>query len=391
MTTAALGELAEINPKADRLAADAPVSFVGMAEMDAVSAEALPRETRPYGEVAKGYTQFRNGDILVAKITGCWENNKTGVARLANPHGAGSTEFHVVRPRAGTDVRFLLHFLRQPSVTAAGKVRMTGSAGQKRVPVSFLEGLRLSLPPVEEQRRIAAILDQADAIRTRRRKVLAYLDALTGSTFYDMFEEHAPSTSLEGSLEAVLLDGLSNGLSPSNGGEIEADVLTLSAVTGGKYDPSVAKAARFHKDPTGKQVVRADSFLISRGNGNPDLVGVGVVAQPDPARPLIFPDTVIGGQIDRSRVEPSYLAAVFGTDAVRRQVRASVRTTNGTYKVNQQGLGAINFPLPPLRVQRRFSERVEAIENQRAIVERALDADDKLFASVQFRAFRGEL
>lgn len=298
------------------------------------------------------------------------------------------TVFSVDESRVVPD--YLIRYLKSPR--ALGHYPRLGKGAvhrRKAISLTALGSLPLPLPTLEEQRRVAAILDKADALRAKRCQVLAHLDALVQSTFHAMFGDLEASCSAEGQLEDVLVDGLSNGLSPSATGDVEAEVLTLSAVTGGTYDPSVAKTARFAKAPTGKQVVREDSFLISRGNGNPDLVGIGVVAQPDPERPIMFPDTVIGGQIDKSRIEPSYLASVFATDAVRRQVRASVRTTNGTYKVNQQGLGAVKFPLPPINRQHEFAVRVEAINTQRSVVERALATDNELFGSLQSRAFRG--
>lgn len=293
-------------------------------------------------------------------------------------------------PKREIDTTYLAAMLRAQHGDLLSKVS-TAAHGTKKLETRVLAEVPIPLPSIEEQQRIVAILDHAGALRTKRRQVLGHLDALAASIFDATFGSSAARGSAVGSLGDVLVDGLSNGLSPSAAGEIVAEVLTLSAVTGGKYDPSVAKAARFAKSPTPKQIVRPDSFLISRGNGNRDLVGVGVVAQPAPGRPFIFPDTVIGGQIDRSRIEARYLEAVFATDAVRQQVRASARTTNGTYKVNQQGLGAVTFPLPPLDLQRQFAERVDAIAAQRTLVERVLAADDELFASLQSRAFRGEL
>lgn len=187
MRTVPLGEVAEINPVGDRPAPDDHVSFVGMAQMDAVGAVARPLDDRLFSEVSKGYTIFRDGDILAAKITPCWENGKVGQARLDQPYGAGSTEFHVIRPGVSLDERYLLHLLRTSRVRDTGELRMTGSAGQRRVPAAYLRGLEIPLPSVEEQRRIAAILDKADSICAKRRQVLDHLDALTQSIFYVMF------------------------------------------------------------------------------------------------------------------------------------------------------------------------------------------------------------
>ena len=193
-----LGEVALVNPRADATAHDSSVSFVGMAELDAEQGVARPLATRSFADVSKGYTVFRNHDVLAAKITPCWENGKVGQAALDHPVGVGSTEFHVLRPGADLNDRYLLQFLRQPWIRSTGEARMTGSAGQKRVPASFFRDLEIPLPPLPEQRRIAAILDHADALRAKRRQVLAHLDGLTQSIFHDMFSaDRYPSRPLE--------------------------------------------------------------------------------------------------------------------------------------------------------------------------------------------------
>jgi len=161
-----LGNVAQINPRPRRIPQpDEMVSFAGIADLDAQQGSIKQSVLRPFSEVCKGYTPFEARDILVAKITPCFENCKIGEAIIPLDVGYGSTEFHVIRPLpARLDRRYLLHFLRQERVLKAGERRMTGSAGQKRVPVSFFEELEIPLPPLEEQRRIAAILDKSSRL-----------------------------------------------------------------------------------------------------------------------------------------------------------------------------------------------------------------------------------
>jgi type I restriction enzyme S subunit len=183
-----MGEIAEINPKADRPADDTPVSFVPMAALDADVGQTLAHETRSYSAVVKGYSQFRRDDLLVAKITPCFENGKIGRAAIPHELGAGSTEFHVVRPdTASLDASYALHFLRLPRVRRAGELRMTGSAGQRRVPEQFLAALSIPLPPLQEQRRIARVLDAADAVRTMRRRSIESASSFAAALYRAMF------------------------------------------------------------------------------------------------------------------------------------------------------------------------------------------------------------
>ena len=184
-----ISDVCLINPKTgDHFESADLVAFVAMADLDAEAAVAADSGQRRFAEVQKGYTPFRNGDVLVAKITPCFENRKIGEAVTSTSAAFGSTEFHVLRPISERlDRRYLLHFLRQDAFLELGKTRMTGAGGQQRVPERLFHELEIPLPPIEEQRRIAAVLDAADAFRTKRRQVLAKLDTLTQAIFIDMF------------------------------------------------------------------------------------------------------------------------------------------------------------------------------------------------------------
>ena len=185
-----LADIAQMNPKLNKSTAQEKslASFVPMACVSEVSGAIISEEEREIEAVLKGFTYFQNGDILVAKITPCFENGKIALAHVKHEHAFGSTEFHVIRPDATkVDGRYLFHFLRQPRIRIEGEKRMTGSGGQRRVPKSFLEELEMPLPSLPEQRRIAAILDKAEDLRSKRREAIAKLDQLLQSVFLEMF------------------------------------------------------------------------------------------------------------------------------------------------------------------------------------------------------------
>ena len=119
-------------------------------------------QTRSIADVYKSYTYFRDGDVLLAKITPCFENGKLGVAReLKNGIGFGSSEYFVIRPDKEILSDYIYYYLDQQCFRDAGKRVMTGAVGHKRVPREFLEALPFPRPPLEEQRRIVAVLDEA--------------------------------------------------------------------------------------------------------------------------------------------------------------------------------------------------------------------------------------
>lgn len=188
-------------------------------------------------------------------------------------------------------------------------------------------------------------------------------------------------------LADVVVDGqLTNGLSPATGGTVKHRVLTLSAVTSGEYRPEESKEALFAKEPASEQLVREGSFLLSRGNGNPDLVGVGVIASAG-SEPTIYPDTVISGVIDDSQVIPNYLAAIWKSPGIRRQIRKAARTTNGTFKVNQKTLGAVSFPLPPRDEQKRIARILDHVDDLRAKRRDSIASLENLMVSIYHQMF----
>ncbi|MFZ2628352.1 MAG: restriction endonuclease subunit S, partial [Rugosibacter sp.] len=158
-----LREAVELNPKPDRsmLTDDTEVSFVPMAAVEAASGRMDASTIRRYAEIKKGYTHFRDGDVLFAKITPCMENGKMAVAHsMRNGIGLGSTEFHVLRAREGVDPHYVYHFVSSGRYRSEAAHHMTGAVGQKRVPLAFLERSEIPLPDIGEQRRIVAEIEK---------------------------------------------------------------------------------------------------------------------------------------------------------------------------------------------------------------------------------------
>ena len=163
-----------------------------MAAVDERFGTIAVREDRFCRQFQKGFTAFENGDVLFAKITPCMENGKIATARnLANGVGRGSTEFFVLRPDDRVLGEYIYHFLRQLRFREAAKESFTGTAGQQRVPKSFMENALVPLPTLEEQQRIVGILNRA--ARTERLRVLAAnrLREFIPALFIKMFGDHA--------------------------------------------------------------------------------------------------------------------------------------------------------------------------------------------------------
>ena len=187
-----LGSTCNINPKKSldsRLVSGAMVSFVPMpavTEHGEIDATAI----KEYDEVKTGFTYFAENDVLFAKITPCMENGKGAVAKgLHNGIGFGSTEFHVLRPISGkTDPYWIYTLTAFSQFRMDAASNMTGSAGQRRVPASFLENYRVSLPPIALQEQFAAFVEQTDKSKLAIQKGLEQLEMLKKALMQKFFE-----------------------------------------------------------------------------------------------------------------------------------------------------------------------------------------------------------
>jgi len=154
-----ISTVAEVNPRKPKAELNELVSFVGMTDVSE-EMRLVNHYPRSYAEVANGFTGFQDNDILVAKITPCFENGKGAlVTGLTNGKGFGSTEFHVVRAEDEIIRRLLYHHFSSYRFRVRGEANMTGSAGQKRIPASFISEYSISMPPRSELKKIVDVLD----------------------------------------------------------------------------------------------------------------------------------------------------------------------------------------------------------------------------------------
>lgn len=170
-----LGEVCELKPpkkQAKAILSDNDlVSFAGMSELSELKPEFSEAEARPLSKVYSGYTYFADGDVLVAKITPCFENGKMGIARnLTNGVGFGSSEFVPLRTDGTIIPEFLFYYLLRDKFRQDGAKVMSGAVGHKRVPHDYILELMTPIPPLEEQKQIVAVLDAAFEGLTRAKE-----------------------------------------------------------------------------------------------------------------------------------------------------------------------------------------------------------------------------
>ena len=325
---------------------------------------------------------FTGNHVLYGKL-------RPYLAKIAAPNFEGicSTDILPVRPSASLDRRYLLHYLRTPAMVAHATNNAVG-AHLPRLNPKALESFEIPLPPIDEQRRIAVLLDAADALRAKRRQALTKLDMFLQAVFTNVFGDLTSTERVR--FETLLVKPLRNGISPSRSGRFTGTVLTLSAITGQSFDSHAVKESTFTRPHIEEQTVSVESFLVCRGNGNLALVGRG--KYPEQSLPgVAFPDTMIAARCDPEKISSDFLSRIWDSPIVRRQIESAARTTNGTHKINQTTIKEVEIPIPGIKLQRQFEHCQKVIALQRDRLNHSALQFDSLFASLQQRAFRGEL
>lgn len=395
MTTVALSEATEINaPPRRRPAADEDVSFLPMSDVD-VDGRTGPGTSRPFDEVSRGYTLFERGDVLVAKITPCFENGKIAQAATTSEVAAGSTEFHVVRPIPSiADARYVLHFLRHPHVRSAGERRMTGSGGQRRVPEAFLRDLEIPLPPIEEQRRIAAALDQADELRAKRQASLALIDSLNESIFLEMFGDPVanpfewPADETLGDV-AEITSGITKGRRLRSAEVRSVPYLAVANVQHGHLRLEAVKTIEATPEEIARYRLVAGDLVLTEG-GDPDKLGRGTVWSGEIGE-CIHQNHIFRVRIVGPGVEPIFVSTLLASSRGRRYFRAAAKQTTGIASINMSQLRSFPMLKPPAEKQREFVEQLQRRADLNLAAERHAAELGALFASLQYRAFAGQL
>jgi type I restriction enzyme S subunit len=389
--TVQLGEVCEVNPATDYdLAADSACTFVPMEAVDDVDARVTRSATRPFREVSKGYTVFAENDVIIAKITPCMENGKCAIARgLRNGVGFGSTEFHVLRASRAVLPEWLHYFWRLPQTRQAAARNMTGSAGQKRVPASFLESLEIPLPSLPEQRRIATQLEQADRLRRTRRYATELSDSFLPAAFLEMLGDMAPDAE---TVEGLAVDTPNAIRTGPFGSQLLHSEFTDSGVAVLGIDNAVNNRFEW----SGRRFITPEKYeSLRRYTVRPGDVLITIMGTC--GRCAVVPNSIPTAintkhlcciTLDQTRCLPAFLHAAFlHHPNVRHQLGASQKGAimDG---LNMEIIKALRISVPPLRQQQRFADLVARHEHLRSVQRESLRQTEHLFQSLLHQAFR---
>jgi type I restriction enzyme S subunit len=327
---------------------------------------------------------FSSGHILYSKI-------RPYLAKvvLAKFDGLCSADMYPIATEL--DPGYLTLWLRSPAFTGLA-AKHQGRSVLPKINKEDLAKLPVPVPPVEEQRRIAAMLEEqlsrlevaSESLHVSDRRIDRYLQAVL---------HRMASTYETVRLEDVLASGLTNGRSvPTRAGGFP--VLRLTALSDTYVDLAQCKEGDWEEGQAAPFLVKQGDFLIARGNGSLSLVGRGALVAEIPT-PVAYPDTMIRVRPNTTKVLPGYLRMIWSSLAVRRQIEHRARTTAGIYKVNQRILSEIEFPLPDLPAQRVLCAQWSEVEQQARHLRRTVSVSKRRGATLRqslfTEAFAGRL
>ena len=338
-------------------------------------------------EVGPSTYVFNKGTVLYCKLRPYL--NKVVVTE---DDGVATTELVPLRcDESKVLPSYLAHFLRSATFLAFATNVVAGAKMQLMVMSEFWS-YPVPLPPLEEQRRIAAILDQAETLRTQRRTALALLDSLTQSLFLDMFGDMRtePDRWPKAPFEAIVKNsriGLVRGSQELDDSH-PYPYLRMNAITrDGKLKLEGALRATATADELETYCLRDGDFLFNTRNSR-ELVGKTALFRGNEL--YLFNNNLLRVRFVESAY-PEYVVAAFKTQYVQNELELRKSGTTNVFAVYYKDLRTLPIPLPPLPLQQTFATRITSIEALKATHRRALAALDALFASLQQRAFAGTL
>ena len=380
--TAPMRTLLDASHKAKLPDGDAEVWCLNLDQIESHSGKVLSKLMVNTGDVGPSTYAFESGTVLYCKLRPYL--NKVVVA---DADGVATTELVPLRCDPSKVLPdYLAHFLRSPAFLAFA-TNVVAGAKMPRMVMGEFWAFPVPLPPLEEQRRIAAILDQSETLRTQRRQALAHLDTLTRSLFLDMFGDPVANP---------------KGFQTKSLGEVATFYGGNSLPSGTEYSDQVGgyffmKVSDMNLLGNEREIHRCQSWSEVAGSK----------ASTCPVGSIVVPKR--GGAIGTNKkrittrltvLDPNLMAIFPAPNQLNQEFLfqwflgfdlASIASGSSVPQLNKQDLEPLLMLVPPLPLQQTFATRIQAIEALKATHRTALAQLDALFASLQQRAFAGEL
>lgn len=334
------------------------------------------------------------GDILISSANS-WNlvGKATYVPEL--PYAATAGGFiSILRAQAQkVDCRYLYHWVASGETQHRARLCARQTTNIANLDRERFLGFKIPLPSLAEQRRIAAILDKADAVRRKRQQTLNLADQFLRSAFLDLFGD--PVTNPKGwpvkklGEFADIRSGVTKGRKLGEVETVLVPYMRVANVQDGKLDLLDIKEIEIRTDELEKYRLHAGDLLLTEG-GDPDKLGRGAVWT-GLIEPCVHQNHIFSVRVDKCVADPQYLSAQIGSEYGKRHFLRLGKQTTGIATINKTQLRGFPALLPPIQLQRQYALVVTQFEESLRRLSRTLDTHDDLLRSLTQRAFRGEL
>jgi type I restriction enzyme, S subunit len=331
------------------------------------------------------------GDIVFAR-TGA-TTGKSFLLRTCPERAVFASYLIRVRPSDQIDATYLSRFFQSDNYWTQIRKSARGAA-QPGVNSTVLKQLVVPFPPLDEQRRIAAILDHADDLRRKRREAAERLDQLYFSTFVDLFGDpisnprNWPTNNRLGDV-AEIVSGITKGRKLNGAKTRPVPYLAVSNVQDRVLALEVVKVIEATDNEIERYRLRKNDLVLTEG-GDPDKLGRGTLWQGEIAD-CIHQNHIFRVRLNEAMVDPVFITWLVGGPRGKAYFLRSAKQTTGIASINMTQLREFPLMVPPLNLQREFAVRVAEIDKLKICHSIHLRKLDTLSASLQHRAFRGEL
>ena len=362
------------------------ITYSGALDLTELKHVELPADDVEQYSVRRGDLLFNrtNSQELVGKMA-VWDRNE------AYAFAGYLVRVRLQRERA--DPRFVAAWFNTPGMKAQLRTRAKPSINMSNINATELLTFPLVLPPLPEQRRIADILDRAEELRAKRRAALAKLDTLTQAIFIDLFGDpkaNPKSWPVTPMADLFATSPIFGSMIPPESEERGWLSLRVGNIQDWNLDFSDQKYIDLSKEAIERHSVRDGDLLMARAIASREHLGKCVVVYPR-GRKWAFDSHLMRIRFDPVKAEPEFIRHLLMTPGGRSLFLSASRKSTVQYNVNTKEISALRIPVPPLPLQQEFARRVAAVEQLRSAHRVSLAQLDALFASLQHRAFRGEL
>jgi len=391
-------------PRSVDLGAHERIPFVPMDGVPVNGRTQLRHELRAPDEITSG-TYFERGDILLSKITPSFENGKQGKADdLPSGFGYASTEVIPIRPHRDADGLYLFYYLLHPEVREHLVATMEGSTGRQRVPENAVRKLTMPYAPAAEQRRISAVLREAQSAVEIQAATVTTTRELKQAVMRQVFacgvRQGSQVESEFGPLPAewptvplgtccTVQSGVTKGRDIAANEAIEVPYLRVANVQDGHIDLSEVKTIAIRRDELARFLIRDGDVLLTEG-GDLDKLGRGFIWRGQIAN-CVHQNHVFAVRAHRDVLLPEFLAYLVQSPYGRAYFLAVAHKTTNLATINSTKLKAFPVPLPPLDEQREIVRVLEAIDRKIDLHERKRATLQELFDTLLHDLMTGRL